>query len=293
MSYYGGGGYGAGGYGAGGYGAGGYTNVTASSSSSLGTGSYTPRGRGGYRGRGRGGPASPPLFLKFDPRKLFVGGVSKRETTEASFKAFFGKYGELEHAILNRAQDGSSGHRGFGFVTFKEQAAAEAVLADAGRLELDGRRLDAKLALPPSLKPPPGTETNKLFIGSIPKDATKPTPLELRTYFSTFGEVEDTWVSEEKGFGFVTFKQENGAYKAIAQTLTIGHLVNGNAKIDLKWPKPKPPTNSYGGGAYIGGGQSLVARGYTSLTGYGSYGGGGMYVGGDTYNGGGARFVPY
>lgn len=290
MSYYGGGGYGAGGYGAGGYGAGGYTNVNTSISTSLGTGSYRPRGGGSYRGRGRGGPSSPPLFLKFDPRKLFVGGVSKRETTEESFKAFFVKYGELEHAILNRAQDGSNGHRGFGFVTFKEQAAAEAVLADAGHLELDGRRLDAKLALPPSLKPPPGTETNKLFIGSIPKDATKPTPLELKVYFSTFGEVEDTWVSEEKGFGFVTFKQENGAYKAIAQTLTVGHLVNGNARIDLKWPKPKPVTGSYGGGAYIGGGGSLVARG--GYSGYGLYGGGGYGVV-DTYNGGGARFGPY
>jgi len=290
MSYY-GGGYGAGGYGAGGYGVGGYCDVNTRPTTSLSSSSYSGRGGGGYRGRGRGrGGTSPPLFLKYDPRKLFVGGVSKRDTTLESFSAFFQKYGELEHIMLNRAQDGSDGHRGFGFVTFKEQSSADAVLADMAYLELDGRKLDAKVALPPSLKPPPGTETNKLFIGSIPKDGTKPTPAEFKEYFSAFGEVEDTWVAEEKGFGFVTFKDENGAYKAIAQTLTTGHLVNGNAKIDLKWPKPKPVTGSYGGGAYIGGGGSLINKGYS---GYGSYGGGQPYGGGDAYNGGGARFGPY
>jgi len=63
----------------------------------------------------------------------------------------------------------------------------------------------------------------------------------------------------------VTFKHENGAYKALAQTLTGGHLVNGNAKIELKWPKLKAGT--YGGGEYKGGGSVVVA----GPTGYGMY----------------------
>jgi len=73
-------------------------------------------------------------------------------------------------------------------------------------------------------------------------------------------------VADEKSFGFVTFKNEIGAYKAIAQTLTGGHLVNGNAKIDIKWSKPKV-AGSYGGGEYIGGG-SVATIG---CSGYGSY----------------------
>jgi len=271
MSYYRGGGYGAGGYGDGGYGVRGYsatiTKPTSVQESS--TRVQCPNTRQGPDPRdGCGGGNPNQAFLKYDPRKLFVGGVSRKSTTEVGFKEFFEKYGEIEHAYLNRVQDGE-GHRGFGFVTFKEQSAAEAVMADAGKLGLDGRKLDAKLALPPSLKPPPGTETNKLFIGSLPIDGSKPTPLELKAHFSAFGEVEDTWVSEEKGFGFVTFKHENGAYKALAQTLTGGHLVNENTKIDLKWPKPKIVKGSYGGGVYTGGG-CLVAGSYS---GYGSYNG--------------------
>jgi len=273
MSYYRGGGYGAGGYGDGGYGVGGYsaTIIKPTSAQESSTRVECPNTR--MQGpdtdaRGGGDPNQAASFLKYDPRKLFIGGVSRKSTTEAGFKEFFEKYGEVENAYLNRVQDGE-GHRGFGFVTFKEQSAAEAVMADAGKLGLDGRNLDAKLALPPSLKPPQGTDTNKLFIGSLPKDGSKPTPLELKEHFSAFGEVESTWVSEEKGFGFVTFKHENGAYKALAQTLTGGHLVNGNAKIDIKWSKPKIVKGSYGGGEYTGGG-SLVAGSYS---GYGIYNG--------------------
>jgi len=280
MSYY-TGGYSSGGYGPGGYGPGGY-----------GTVSTKPKSQPSYRrivnnrstvqgvNAKRVGSGITPDHMKFNPRKLFIGGVSKRETTEASFNTFFQKYGEVEHVILNRAQDGSGGHRGFGFVTFKEQSGADAVLADTGKLELDGRKLDAKLALPPSLKPPPGTDTTKLFIGSLPKDASKPTSEELKEYFSAFGDVEDTWVSQEKGFGFVTFKHENGAYKALARSITGEHLVNGSAKIDIKWPKPKNSTdsNTYGSGPYNGGGGQIG----TSNAGYASYGGGGAYGRGDT-----------
>jgi len=191
MSYYSGSGYGGGGYGPGGYGAGGYTYICTQ------TPSYQrpnfDRAAVELRSGGGGGDSNPNTQgLKYDPRKLFVGGVSKGRTSQEGFKAFFQKYGEVELAYLNRAQDGSNGHRGFGFVTFVEQSAADAVMADTGKLELDGRQLDAKLALPPALKPPPGTETNKLFIGSLPKDGTKPTPAELKIHFSAYGDVEDT-----------------------------------------------------------------------------------------------------
>merc|ERR1719283_564869 len=135
-------------------------------------------GVGGVAGGGRGRTSTSPS-QQFDPRKLFVGGVCKNNTNVEGFKAFFATFGEVEHASLNNNYDGSGGHRGFGFVTFKEQSVADTVMAQAGNLELDGRRLDAKLAIPPSMKPPPGVESTKLFIGSLPKDETAPSSEEL------------------------------------------------------------------------------------------------------------------
>jgi len=60
-----------------------------------------------------------------------------------------------------KAKDGSDGHRGFGFVTFKDQSVTDSVLAQNGKLDLDGRMVDVKMALPPELNPPEGADGKK------------------------------------------------------------------------------------------------------------------------------------
>jgi len=231
----------------------------------------------------------------FDTRKMFVGCV-KKTTPEETFISFFAAFGELEQASLKKAYDGS-GHRGFGFVIYKDQAITDSVMAQAGDLELDGRSLNIKLAIPSNMQPPEGVDSTKLFIGNLPKDGTGPSTEELTQYFSQFGAVESAFGTQDKGFGFVTFKDENGAYKALAHGLKSGHTIRENVIVETKWPKPKPVVpmvpmgmgyNMYGGltGAggypfpgYVGGvgfppgGGFGVPGGFTGIGGYAGPGG--------------------
>lgn len=80
-------------------------------------------------------------------RKLFVGAVS-RSTTDEGFIAFFEQFGVVEEATVMRDRE-TGESRGFGFVTYAERAAADRML-DEPRPVLDGRRLDAKRAVPRS-----------------------------------------------------------------------------------------------------------------------------------------------
>lgn len=260
------------------------------------------RGYGGGRGRRRGGSN-----IKFDARKIFVGGVSKRDTDSNTFLQFFQSFGEIEDIILMKANDGTDGHRGFGFVTFKDQAVTDAVLAQAGSIELDGRNVDCKMAVPPDLKPPEGVDGKKLFVGSLPKENY--TSNDLKEYFGQWGTITDSWVAEGRGFGFVTYENQNGAYKALIHGKNVGHSVREGMQLDVKWPKPREASvQGFGGGggygfqsAYGGGG----ALGYPGSVGYqasgyqaGGYqgGAGGVYQGGGGggyQGGGGNRYQPY
>jgi len=215
------------------------------------------RSAGGFASGGRGGFGNNK---KPDARKIFVGGVSKRDTTSDTFEQFFTSFGEVEDIILMKARDGTDGHRGFGFVTYKEQAVTDSVLAQAGQLELDGRLVDVKMAIPPELNPPPGVDGKKLFVGSLPKENFSSD--DLKQYFSTWGVIIDSWVSEGRGFGFVTYEDRNGAYKALIHGMESGHSVRENMQLDVKWATPKP-------GAARGGYGGQLAGGYGAAGGYG------------------------
>lgn len=66
-------------------------------------------------------------------KKLFVGSLDWN-TTEDELKAFFAELGEVEEAIIIKDHIGRS--KGFGFVTYADEAAAEKAIA-----ELDGKQL--------------------------------------------------------------------------------------------------------------------------------------------------------
>jgi len=269
---------------------------------------------GGGRGRGGGGGRGN---IKFDARKIFVGGVSKRDTDANSFQQFFQSFGEIEDIILMTNQDGTEGHRGFGFVTYKDQAVTDSVLAQAGSIELDGRNVDCKMALPPDLKPPPGVEGNKVFVGSLPKEGFSSE--DLKEYFGQWGTIIDSYVSQGRGFGFVTFETKNGAYKALIHGVNEGHSVREGMQLDVKWPKPRE-NSGFGAGAYMGAGGYQApygGGGYQAVAGYQpvgyqavgvvGYQGGGYQGGGTSYQsggyqgaggagyqgGGGNRYQPY
>ena len=72
-------------------------------------------------------------------KKLFVGGISWN-TSEAELRSSFEKFGEVQEAIV--VMDRETGRsRGFGFVTFADDAAATKAAEAMNGTELDGRTL--------------------------------------------------------------------------------------------------------------------------------------------------------
>jgi len=222
-----------------------------------GGGSMYGRGRGGG---GRGGSRT----RKYDSRKLFIGGVSRRDTDSASFEQFFSSFGEIEDNILMKALDGS-GHRGFGFVTFKDQKVTDKVLS-MGELELDGKKIDIKMALPEELKPPEGMDGKKIFVGSLPKEDF--TSEDLKEYFGQWGHVTDSYVSPGRGFGFITYETTTAACKALIHGSNEGHRI-GNIEISAKWPIPKQAARPDPGYAIRGGGFASAGYGGGAFSQYG------------------------
>lgn len=72
-------------------------------------------------------------------KKLFVGGLSWG-TADAALREAFEKFGPVSEAkvILDRDTGRS---RGFGFVTFEDNAVADKAIAEMEGKELDGRTL--------------------------------------------------------------------------------------------------------------------------------------------------------
>jgi len=176
--------------------------------------------------------------------KLFIGGLAWN-TEESAFTNYFAAFGELTDSVVMRG-------RGFGFVTYKDPAAAEKVLASKD-LELDGRKLDPKRAVPKDAAPakeekPTAFETKKIFVGGLASETTKE---EYDQYFGKFGTVTDSIImserGESRGFGFVTFDSEDAVEKVMA--IADEHMIH-NKRVECKRAIPRdanPPPPRRGG----------------------------------------------
>jgi len=85
-------------------------------------------------------------------KKLFVGNLAWGMSTE-DLKASFDSFGDIEDAIV--ITDRFSGRsKGFGFVTFSDDAAADAAVAEMNGKEMDGRAIVVNEARPREDRPP-------------------------------------------------------------------------------------------------------------------------------------------
>lgn len=79
-------------------------------------------------------------------KKLYVGNLPWK-ATEQSLTDMFSEYGDVEEVII--IKDRMSGRsKGFGFVTFADDAAADAALSGAQGKEFEGRPLKLDEAKP-------------------------------------------------------------------------------------------------------------------------------------------------
>lgn len=150
-------------------------------------------------------------------RKLFVRGLAWNTTSE-TLCAEFQVHGEIEEgAVIVDKATGTS--RGYGFITYKDMASAQAALKAPSKL-IDGRMAVCNLACEglSSVSVPPDQAQRKLYIGGLSPDTTTEM---LLFFFGRHGEIEEGSVAYDKDsnksrcFGFVTYKTVEAAKKAI------------------------------------------------------------------------------
>ena len=87
-------------------------------------------------------------------QNLFVGSLAYA-TTDDSLKAFFEQIGEVERAMVAKERE-TGRSRGFGFVTFVDEANNQKAVDQLNGQELDGRAITVTVARPREDKPRDG-----------------------------------------------------------------------------------------------------------------------------------------
>lgn len=86
-----------------------------------------------------------------DKKKLFVGNLPW-SLNEQSLREMFSPYGEIVEAIV--ISDRYTGRsKGFGFVTFVQEADAEKAIAEMANKEIEGRKIVVNIAKPREERP--------------------------------------------------------------------------------------------------------------------------------------------
>uniref|UniRef100_A0A4W5NQX4 Musashi RNA binding protein 1 n=1 Tax=Hucho hucho TaxID=62062 RepID=A0A4W5NQX4_9TELE len=189
-------------------------------------------------------PTYSRLYLPFS--KMFIGGLSW-QTTQEGLNEYFCKFGEVKECMVMR-DPVTKRSRGFGFVTYIDQAGVDKVLAQ-NRHELDSKTVSLCLHLNAQLV----TRTKKIFVGGLSVNTTIE---DVKQYFDQFGKVDDAMLMFDKttnrhrGFGFVTFENEDMVEKVCEIHF---HEIN-NKMVECKKAQPKEvmsPTGTARGRARV------------------------------------------
>lgn len=136
--------------------------------------------------------AVDPNFGDRDLPKMFIGGLSW-QTAPEGLREYFSKFGEITEVMVMKDPT-TRRSRGFGFVTFADPSSVDKVLTN-GPHELDGKKIDPKIAFPKRAHPKMVTRTKKVFVGGL----SAPTTLEdVKNYFQQFGRIEDAMLMFDK-----------------------------------------------------------------------------------------------
>ncbi|GJW51834.1 UBP1-associated protein 2C-like protein [Tanacetum coccineum] len=168
-------------------------------------------------------------------RKLFIRGIGW-DTTTATLKSVFEQYGEVEEGLVI-VDKATNKLKGYGFVTFKHIDGAVKALVEPSK-KIDGRITVAQLA---SAKDSTASNVDgrKVYVGNVPWEVGSERLLEC---FAAFGEIEegplgfDKQSGRAKGFAFFVYKSEEGARRAVVDSVKSidGHQVMCKMAVDGK-----------------------------------------------------------
>ncbi|XP_013781504.2 RNA-binding protein Musashi homolog Rbp6-like [Limulus polyphemus] len=113
--------------------------------------------------------------------KMFIGGLSW-QTAPETLKEYFGKYGDITEVMVMK-DPSTRRSRGFGFITFADPNSVDKVLSN-GPHELDGKKVDPKVAFPKRAHPKMVTRTKKIFVGGLSASTTLE---DVKNYFQQYG----------------------------------------------------------------------------------------------------------
>jgi hypothetical protein len=140
-------------------------------------------------------------------------------TTDDTLEQHFSRFGRVDEAqIMREKYTGKS--RGFGFVTFG--APADAHRAVASEHEIDGRKCEAKFALPEGKVG--SARTTRIFVARIPASVTDQ---QFRAYFEQVGPAGVAcfcWVN-----CVVAVQWLGGSWRLVAGAGCVGHSAKGVA----------------------------------------------------------------
>jgi len=183
-----------------------------------------------------------------DDKKIFIGGLHYN-TTKETLMSYFQNFGTLEDVVVIKHPD-TQRSRGFGFVTFSSQEEVDACQKNRPHT-LDGKQVETKRAVPrgiqgnvarPARGAGPSTAEHKVFVGGIKEEVDDE---DLKTYFSTFGNVKqvkilvDKNTGRKRGFAFVEFDDYDPVHKCILQR---NHQIKGQ-RVDVKNAVNRRETN--------------------------------------------------
>ncbi|XP_064618943.1 RNA-binding protein Musashi homolog 2-like isoform X4 [Lineus longissimus] len=178
-----------------------------------------------------------------NPGKMFIGGLSW-QTTPDSLKEYFKRFGDVKECMVMK-DPVTKRSRGFGFVTFNDPSCVDNVITSGCNTPhiLDSKKIDPKLAVPKKNTQKMVTRTKKIFIGGVANTTQEE---DIRRCFEKIGKIEECVLMHDKttdrnrGFGFVTFQDEDSADKACEVHF---HEINSRM-VEAKKAQPKEVMNA-------------------------------------------------
>ncbi|KAL3147438.1 hypothetical protein ABBQ38_014500 [Trebouxia sp. C0009 RCD-2024] len=171
---------------------------------------------------------------------IFVGDLSSEVTHEGLFAAFQ-HCGDCSDA--NVIWDRTTGRsKGYGFVSFRTQDAAEQGIAMMNGKLVGSRRIrcgwaqhkQAANSLDYTTVHSANPHNCNVYVGNVSPDVSD---ADLRHHFGPYGDITDVKIYRKGGYGFVNYLDHSEAVHAIVAM--NGHII-GNKAINCAWGRHQP-----------------------------------------------------